>query len=55
MRDSKYRQNDVDGGRHNTDYSDAVRNLKSFWQGYFEQSNAELKGFGTPELTVEVE
>jgi hypothetical protein len=32
-----------------------ISNLKSFWQGYFEQSNGELKGFGTPELTVEVE
>lgn len=32
-----------------------ISSLKTFWQGYLEQSNAELKGFGTPELTVEVE
>ncbi|WPN46793.1 MULTISPECIES: hypothetical protein [unclassified Pseudomonas] len=32
-----------------------ISNLKSFWQGYFEQSNAELAGFGTPELTAEIE
>lgn len=32
-----------------------ISNLKSFWQGYFEQSNGELKGFGTPELTAGVE
>jgi hypothetical protein len=32
-----------------------ISNLKTFWQAYFEHSNAELKGFGTPELTVEVE
>jgi hypothetical protein len=32
-----------------------ISNLKTFWQGYFEQSNGELKGFGTPQLTVEVE
>lgn len=32
-----------------------ISNLKTFWNGYFEQSNAELKGFGTPELTSAVE
>ncbi|MBV7576730.1 hypothetical protein KW846_28840 [Pseudomonas sp. PDM32] len=32
-----------------------ISNLKIFWNGYFEQSNAELRGFGTPELTSAVE
>jgi hypothetical protein len=32
-----------------------ISNLKTFWNGYFEQSNAELRGFGTPELTSAVE
>lgn len=32
-----------------------INNLKTFWQGYFEHSGAELKGFGAPELAIEVE
>jgi hypothetical protein len=32
-----------------------IQNLQSFWTGYFERSHAELKGFGTPELTAVVE
>ncbi len=31
-----------------------ISNLKDFWALYFEASNAELKGFGTPSLTAEV-
>jgi hypothetical protein len=32
-----------------------IQNLQSFWTGYFARSHAELKGFGTPELTAVVE
>jgi len=32
-----------------------IQNLQSFWGMYFQKSNAELKGFGTPELTGVVE
>lgn len=29
-----------------------IQNLERFWSAYFEKSNAELKGFGNPELTT---
>lgn len=32
-----------------------IQNLEGFWSNYFEKSNAELKGFGNPELTIAVE
>lgn len=32
-----------------------IQNLESFWRLYFEKSNAALKGFGNPELTIAVE
>ncbi|POA74769.1 hypothetical protein C1890_24765 [Pseudomonas sp. DP16D-R1] len=32
-----------------------IQNLEGFWRRYFEKSNAELKGFGNPELTIAVE
>lgn len=32
-----------------------IQNLESFWSTYFQKSNAQLKGFGTPELTTVVE
>ncbi|MFP1869571.1 hypothetical protein [Lonsdalea quercina] len=31
-----------------------LQQLKTFWQDYFEASNAKLIGFGTPELTVDL-
>ncbi|MFP1723097.1 hypothetical protein ACLECX_09500 [Lonsdalea quercina] len=31
-----------------------LRQLKTFWQDYFEASNAKLISFGTPELTVDL-
>jgi hypothetical protein len=32
-----------------------IKSLESFWATYFEKSNAQLKAFGTPELTAVVE
>lgn len=32
-----------------------IRNLEDFWTAYFKRSNAELMGFGNPELTSVVE
>jgi hypothetical protein len=32
-----------------------IQSLEHFWSTYFEKSNAQLKGFGTPELTAVVE
>lgn len=32
-----------------------IQNLEAFWNTYFKKSNAELKGFGNPELTTAVE
>ncbi len=32
-----------------------IQNLESFWSSYFSKSNAELAGFGNPELTIAVE
>jgi hypothetical protein len=32
-----------------------IQNLEGFWNQYFAKSNAELKGFGNPELTSAVE
>lgn len=32
-----------------------MKNLETFWRAYFEQSNAQLKGFGAPSLLVPVE
>lgn len=31
-----------------------IQNLQGFWASYFEQSNAQLLGFGNPELTAAV-
>ena len=31
-----------------------LQSLESFWQGYFERSNATLVSFGTPELTTDL-
>lgn len=32
-----------------------IQNLEQFWSNYFQESNASLRGFGNPELTVAVE
>jgi hypothetical protein len=32
-----------------------IQNLEGFWGSYFENSNANLSGFGNPELTIAVE
>ena len=32
-----------------------IQNLESFWKTYFSKSNADLAGFGNPELTIAVE
>lgn len=32
-----------------------IQNLERFWSSYFDKSNAELRGFGNPELTAVVE
>jgi hypothetical protein len=32
-----------------------IQSLEAFWAMYFQKSNAQLKGFGTPELTAVVE
>jgi hypothetical protein len=32
-----------------------IQSLEAFWSLYFQKSNAQLKGFGTPELTAVVE
>jgi hypothetical protein len=32
-----------------------IKNLETFWSSYFEKSNAELRGFGNPELTTDIE
>lgn len=32
-----------------------IQSLKAFWSNYFQKSNAELIGFGTPELTAVLE
>lgn len=32
-----------------------IQNLEAFWRAYFEKSNAQLSGFGNPELTITVE
>jgi hypothetical protein len=32
-----------------------LRNMKSFWQGFFDASNTHLKEWGQPELMSDIE